>query len=44
MEKVGRDARLAVVHRLPGLGNLSAWGNDVSAELKLGIDVLPQST
>lgn len=38
MEKVGRNACVTVVHRLPDVGNLSAWGNDVPAELKLGID------
>ncbi len=44
MEKVGRNACVTVVHRLPGRRNLSAWGNDVPAELKLGIDRTPPST
>lgn len=38
VEKVGRDAFVTVVHRLSRRRNLSAWGNDVTAELKLGID------
>ncbi len=44
MEKMGRDARLTVVHRYPDVGNLSAWGNDVPAELKLALTVSPRST
>ncbi len=44
MEKVGRNACVTVVHRLPDVGNLSAWGNDVPAELKLGMTVSPPST
>ncbi len=43
MEKVGRDARLAVVTVYPDVGNLSAWGNDVPAERNWALTVLPQS-
>ena len=38
MEKVGRNACVTVVHRLPRRRQPQRWGNDVPAELKLGID------